>query len=266
MISLITKPISNCKLESIDRENDIFLGKIHALYQAYGMGGVCRFYTQDDRLLISVLGNDAVIAKLPNAKSTAEPFSDESAEELASFLYAGFVHVALLPSDIMRGLEPYFDCTHRYNHIMCCQDINIDGENPDNQANGQVSAKMDDNPDLDDVYKIIDGNFPVEYTSWMADLSHRIRHGISKVYLFDGVSTATALYETADMVFLTQVATLESARGQGIASRMLKDICTEYHRRGQSVWLVCRESKRKFYERIGFKKVGDAVNIYSVDS
>lgn len=254
MISLITDA---CQLENIDGKNDILIGKIHALYQAYGMGHVCRFYAQDDRLLISVLGNDAVIARLNDGV-----FSGESAAELAAFLYAGFVHVALLPPEIMRGIEPYFACEHRYNHIMCCKAVSIYSGKCDNQAESELNA----NPDLDAVFRIIDGNFPVAYTSWLADLSHRVRHGISRVFLCGGVSTVTALYETADMVFLTQVATLESARGKGIASRMLRQICAAYHARGKDVYLVCRDSKRGFYERIGFEKTGDAVNIYSVVS
>jgi predicted GNAT family N-acyltransferase len=262
VISLITDA---CKLGSIDSKNDIFLGKIKALYQAYGIGSVCRFYTQDGNMLISVLGNDAVIAN--SGKSGT--FDDESAAELASFLYAGFVHVALLPPEIMQGMEPYLVCEHRYNHIMCCQHVNIDGKKADSQADCDLGAgmpEMDANPDLDAVFRIIDGNFPVEYSSWLADLSHRVRHEISKTYLYGGVSTVTALYETGDMVFLTQVATLESARGRGFAGGMLRAVCAEYHSRGKSVFLVCRESKRGFYERVGFKKVGDAVNIYSVDS
>lgn len=52
-------------------------------------------------------------------------------------------------------------------------------------------SEIDFNPALDDVYGILTEGFPnlSDYSLWLADTSHRIRHGISRVMTYKSCTT-----------------------------------------------------------------------------
>lgn len=232
------------QISSVELDNDsIFAGKILTLRDAYGVENCCRFYKQKQNLTISALGRDVVIA----GASSSDP------EELAAFLRMSDARTVLLPAPVMRQLEDFLPCEKRYNHIMRydCAD------NP----NG-FTDNLDRLPDLDVVFGIIKDEFPIEYSSWLTDLSHRIRHGFSVTYLLENASTVTALYDRDGTIFLTQVATLPECRGKGLATRLLRGVCGTYKASGKESVLICRDARLAFYEHVGFVKVGEAVNIY----
>ncbi|MDR1755329.1 MAG: GNAT family N-acetyltransferase [Eubacterium sp.] len=217
---------------------DIYEGKIKVLYRAYGIKqNFCSFFMQDKSLLISRLDRDYIIKIFDD---------DYDAEELAAFLNASNAKGLFLPSELLKQLAPYVHALElRYCGIM-------------EYRGGHKPDIIDGSPDLTDIFNILKNDFYIEYSSWLTDVSHRVRHGISKVFLYRSASTVTALYDADGQVFLTQVATKSELRGQGLASGMLKEVAGRYTNDGKITSLVCRNALIPFYEKTGFVKTGEA--------
>lgn len=56
-----------------------------------------------------------------------------------------------------------------------------------------------------------------DYSLWLADTSHRIRHGISRVMTYKSCTTASISYDIDNHVLVGQVATKIASRGGGFA-------------------------------------------------
>lgn len=95
---------------------------------------------------------------------------------------------------------------------------------------------------------------------WHADLSHRIRHGMSRVFTLDGSCTGTLYFTEEGQLALSQLATLPSARGQGLARRMIGHIAAAVRADGQAFERMILMSQNAasdgFYEHIGFRRIG----------
>lgn len=94
------------------------------------------------------------------------------------------------------------------------------------------------------------GNFD----SWYVDISHRIRHGVSDLYLFDS-TTITKQFNINGFVFLSNIATAESARGCGTAKKLLYLLAERYREEGAEAYLFALDHRKSFYESIGFDSV-----------
>ncbi len=240
MISLIS---DNKLLEEL-KFSDIYEGKIKVLYQAYGSDyDFCSFYKQDNSLIMSKLDRDFVI------KSYTE---DYDAGELAAYLKANRATSVFLSESVLRQLEPCITGEYLYNNLM-----EYIGEYEEHE--------LDEKPKLDEVYSILKHGFNINYENWITDVSHRIRHGISKTVLYKNASTVTVLYDRDDIVFLTQVATLPECRGKGLATEMLREVSGRYSKMGKRVLLVCRDKMQSFYENVGYKRIDSAAQIYRLD-
>ena len=121
------------------------------------------------------------------------------------------------------------------------------------------------NPPLDEVFPVIKDGFPdVEYDGWYTDMSHRIRHGIAKVYLYNG-ATVTAAADMNGAVYLTLLASAKAARGTGAAKNMLRSLGTQFEKQGKEPCILCREELVPFYNKAGFYAAGKAMTIYGVN-
>lgn len=240
MITQITDELELIQLEYYD----IYEAKIKTLHTAYGMNyPFCRFFRQDDSLIISQLDRDFVVAQ----------YSHFGAAELAEFLRANRATGVFLSAETLDALLPYIRGEYLFNNLM---EFSVQPETGHN-------ALLDPLPKLDEVYNILCTSFTLNYETWLTDVSHRVRHDISRVYLYDGKTTATVLYDEDDIVFITQVATSPHSRGQGLAKTMLHEIAAAYP--GKSVRLVCRDAMLGFYENAGFTRIGSAAQIYRLD-
>lgn len=120
----------------------------------------------------------------------------------------------------------------------------------------QSDELINENPKLDDVYKILSEGFPnlLDYGLWITDTSHRIRKGISRVYTYKNCTTASVLYDINDTVLVGQVATGIASRGSGYARELLywlgRKICGE----GKRAQLYALDIRRSYYAHIGFKE------------
>lgn len=97
------------------------------------------------------------------------------------------------------------------------------------------------------------------FDEWYADISHRVRHGVSELYLRDG-STVTKSFEVGGFVFLSHIATEKSARGRGGARRLLYSLARKFEGEGKAAYLFAFDHRKSFYEAIGF--VPAAEDIY----
>lgn len=129
------------------------------------------------------------------------------------------------------------------------------------------SEKTDISPDsvkvnccTDKCFKILNESFDnmLSYDDWYVDISHRIRHGISKLYLYDG-TTATQQFNINGFIFLSHIATEKSQRGRGTARRLLWMLGAEAEKRGENIYLFALDHRRSFYETIGFEPVGEDI-------
>lgn len=97
-----------------------------------------------------------------------------------------------------------------------------------------------------------------DYHSFLADVCARLNKGTAKLACIDdGTLQACAfkLFAGQTSVLLGAVATRESARGKGYASKLVKSLASE--EKNRKVFLFCRnDSLLDFYSRIGFVPCG----------
>ena len=120
-------------------------------------------------------------------------------------------------------------------------------------------SEIDFNPALDDVYGILTEGFPnqSDYSLWLADTSHRIRHGISRVMTYKSCTTASISYDIDNHVLVGQVATKLASRGGGFESRILTWLAAYLEQQGKTAVLYALDIRESFYREIGFKAVSE---------
>ncbi len=99
-----------------------------------------------------------------------------------------------------------------------------------------------------------------DFESYFLDISNRIRHGVSKVYVITNgsgeiVSTATLLAISRTSSVIGCVATNSDNRNKGLATCLVKYITDKELSSGREVYLH-REKEIKIYDKVGFKTVG----------
>lgn len=105
---------------------------------------------------------------------------------------------------------------------------------------------------LDNIFPILKDSFGItEYEEWYADISHRIRHGVSDIFLYKS-TTVTKVFDIDGFVFLSHIATAPEGRGQGTAGNFLHWLCGEFEKQGKSVYLYAKDERRTFYKQLGF--------------
>ncbi len=204
--------------------------KIRALFLAYGLGyDFCRFYRQDD-IFVSSLDGSFVLCG-----------DNADVGELSAFLrISGFSDV-FCSEKLGRSLSADLGGRSVYVHLM--------------KYNGDdYSCELSDDTALSDVYKILGDSFDIEFEPWYLDMSHRIRHGISRCYTADGCSTVTVQHNINGEALISQVATLQAERGKGRASALLKSVCTLL--RPSDVFVLCEDKLVPFYKNVGFVSAG----------
>lgn len=91
------------------------------------------------------------------------------------------------------------------------------------------------------------------YNSWYTDLSHRVRHKMSKIYTYNKVCSATAYCNIDGMLLLAQLGTLHEFRNQGLALKMIHHIANDQEN-VKTISLLSQNSvSDKFYEKNNFQ-------------
>lgn len=239
MIKLITD--TDVMLDSV-LHNDYYGRKILSYYNAYGLKyDFCRFYQITD------IGMSGFIVKF-NAVMIISSQGKLPVNELIHFIQMNSPFRVEAPWNVMCSLcdiEGYemlgrtkFEFTE---HMPECFD----------------EQKLEVSPRLDDIYEILHEGFPtlIEHGLWVTEHSHKIRHGLSKIFLYNDCTTATVIYDIDDHVLIGQVATKIEARGKGYARELLYWIGHTLRQRGKTVSLFALDYRASFYREIGFRPV-----------
>lgn len=203
-------------------------GKIRAMLLSYGIKyDFCRFFFSDS-VIIGEMSGCFVLCELGECDF----------EELADFFsFGGFLEI-FCSEKAGRALSKPLECWQEKVNLM-----RYSGE--------AISEEVEKDPPLDKVFEVLSSAFPINYELWYTDMSHRIRHGVTRLRMLEN-STLTIQYELNGEAFLSQIATKTEFRGKGNASRLISAVCAELEK--SAVYLVCEDSLRGFYERLGFVK------------
>lgn len=172
--------------------------RIKAWFEAYGFKyDFCRFYEISQEFLFgyaAILNSSAVIAVVGN---------DFDMEELEFFIMSSGVQSIEMPRNLAQKLKlsGYNSCERIFFNFV-----------PGKYPNDMIVEK---NPRLDDVFGILRTSFPIEdnYALWLTETSHRVRHGISRVYLYKD-TTAELCFKGDGCAFFGQIATAPQSRGK----------------------------------------------------
>lgn len=201
--------------------------KIRALFLAYGGEyDFCRFFRQGNTFLAALDGS-FVIAEQPGA----------DIEELAQFLALhGFTDIFCSES-LGQALIPLLSADFTPVNLM-------------EYAGGKGGALPGDcSPS--EVWRIIGSRFGIQFEPWYLDMSHRVRHGISRC-ISDGRAALVIQHELNGEALISQVSVLEEYERQGIAGALLRQVSAAIPGKVQ---VVCEDSLCGFYERCGFRRV-----------
>lgn len=224
--------IKKLELEGKCSDAHPLLTKIKALIKAYGCDyPFCRFY-QGDNVIISRYYYSCMV-----------------------YIYGDY--------DIDEVIE--FVLSYQFTFIQCNQKLDM-GDNF-NYTSGNIyenaadtsKVKMILNDSIKECFNIVGDSFyssfdKEQYERWYADMSHRVRHGVSKIYNKDGKSSVCLYAYDEDIVILSQIATKKEFRRQGIAKEIVNAVCDEY--KGRCIMLYSKnKDSNRFYEKIGFKCV-----------
>ncbi len=205
--------------------------KIRALFDAYGAKyDFCRFYRQDDGY-ISVLDGSIVIC-------TGEG-CDYS--ELADFLrIQGFSDV-FCSETAGKKLANALDRTYELVDLM-------------KFSGGTSYFDFDTDVPLSDVFEIIREGFDIEFEPWYLDMSHRVRHGVTRCCTLNNKAALVIQHDINSEALLSQVATLKAHRGEGYAKKLVTSVAASLA--PSEVFIVCEDALVSFYEKCGFEVVG----------
>ncbi len=231
---------------------DYYGRKILSYYKAYGLEyDFCRFYEISEGTL------HGFIVKF-NSVMIISTQCDLPVNEIIHFIQMNKPFRVEAPQQII------------------CHLNNIDGykmlgrtkfEFTDHMPDEFDTKKLDISPRLDDIYEILHEGFPTltEYGLWITEHSHKIRHRLSKIFLYNECTTATVIYDIDDHVLIGQVATKIDARGKGYARELLYWIGHTLNQCGKTVSLFALDYRASFYREIGFRPVS-IENVIQMDN
>ncbi len=221
-------------------KNGVEAQKIRALWMAYSAKyDFCRFYASENAV-VCVQDGDAVLC-----------VTGESCDfdELADFFTFCGVRKIFCSEEAGKRLSKLIGCKLQSVNLMCF-------------AGEPLSAEIETAPPLQEVFEVIQQAFLLSeaaYEPWYLDMSHKIRHGVSKAYRLGG-SVVIVQYHQNGEALLSQVATLPSERGKGNAAKLIKAVCAEYI--GSAVRIICSDELIPFYRKIGFVEESKKCNLF----
>lgn len=219
------KRISSPEEMSALPEKGVEAQKIRSLLLAYGIKyDFCRFFISENAF-IAQLNGDYIICDC----------GETDISELASFLdFSGFASV-FCSDRIGENLSKTLDLRAKKVYLM--------------RFLGNPSAEKPDILSPNEAYSIIKTGFDFEFEAWYLDMSHRVRHGISRFYGLFGSALAVQ-YAINGEALISQVASLPEKRGKGFASRLISAVCNELQ--DFAVYVLCEQELEGFYQKNGF--------------
>ena len=210
--------------------------KIRALLKAYGTSyDFCRFFSHNGNSFLADMGGSFVLCAGENA----------DAEELARFLLFNGCAELLCGFDVGGSINRFLGAKRTEINVM--------------RFTGRgVPEKTEHEPPLADIYAIVGGVFGFDFEPWYLDMSHRIRHGVTRCRRLEG-SALVIQHEINGEALISQVATVPEQRGRGLASRLLSSACAELS--DSEVFVLCEDKLVSFYKKNGFEVCGRKVQL-----
>ncbi len=210
-------------------EKGVEAQKIRALWLCYGSKyEFCRFYSADYAVICELNGS-FVVCELRKL------YSVEFDELNSFFLFHGYSEI-FCSEYIGKELSEAISCSAKRVELM-------------RFCGKAESCILEENPPLEEVFKILKTGFSIEFEPWYLDMSHRIRHGVTRFFRL-GDSVAAVQHELCGEALLSQIATLPKSRNKGNASRLISAMCAKLD--GSDIFIICEDSLEKFYEKNGF--------------
>lgn len=217
---------------------DYYSSKIRSYIDAYGMRyGFCRFYSVSDGLATGSI-------MLLNGAAVMGGNMIES-DEISDFIKMES------PSSI--------ECPRGLASRMKFRDFSM---------NRRVLFRMESDPDFDEdtfsrgldspvslqqMFTILNSCFDgLQYDLWYTDMSHRMRHEISRPFTYRSCTCASIDLIDSGKAYISGVATMPAERKKGNASGLLKYIAALLERNGIQGYLWAMESKSPYYRKMGF--------------
>ncbi len=205
--------------------------KIRALFNAYGAKyDFCRFFRQNN-CYISALDGSFVVSE----------GTDTDYNELSGFLRMNSFSDIFCSELSGKKLAKALNCD--------CELVNLM-----KFVGGAAECDFDKDTPLSDVFSIIREGFEIEFEPWYLDMSHRVRHGISKCCVLDGKAVLVIQHDINGEALLSQVASLKAHRGEGFAKKLVTSVASSLA--PSEVYVVCEDALTEFYEKCRFVAVG----------
>ena len=237
---------------------DYYSLKTLAALNAYGMDySFCRFYSVEEGLAsgCAMLYNSAAVlsGQLINEEELADFIRINSPDTVECPRYTGS-HLSAEGYIFPDEYEP----KRRLLFSML----------PDKDFDEKSFKKgLDDPVSLHQMFIILNscfGNF--QYDLWYADMSHRIRHEVSRAFTYKSSTCAAIDFCLEGRAYISAVGTLPGARGKGQCGGLLKHIAALLSRNGIEGYLWCFEDMEKFYSGLGFKLIDDDIILIKRDN
>lgn len=195
------------------------------------------------------LENDEPTAAISRIDGNMTIFCEEANEELTEFINA--VGFSTILAD--KHIFPKYWSGEAVMRLACKAEIKaVDGN----------CTETDKNPTIREVYAIPEKcrgeGFEVpDFNSFYPDMSHRVRHGLARIFALrvngQAVACCMTSAETKSCAIISGVAALPEMRGKGYASRIVMDMISSLGDR--DIFVFCREELISFYNRLGFRMI-----------
>lgn len=245
---MITKIDSKTAYRLLGNEKDVLSLKIGANLKAYEGYDFASCYAGRN-IFIGRYYDDLVIR-------TKGGLSEEDLEELSLFLKICGFKQAICSLETGKRLEG-LGWNNCFENVLFMFSSNLI---PENEAYPDFS-ELAENPPLEEVFPIVKDGFPnIDHDCWLTDVSHKIRHNISKVYVYNGASV-TVMADINYGVFLGTLATKNEFKGKGSAKSLLRSVGAHYEKQGKEVSILCKQELIPFYKKAGFYEYGKTITV-----
>lgn len=206
-------------------EHGVEAQKIRALWLAYGAKwDFCRFFRQGSSYLGALDGSFIFCED-----------QDTDFEELAEFL-------------VMCGFSDIICSEHAGKVLSGLMNANFHKVNLMTYNGSKIEGDLPKEVQPSEIWEIIEKRFSPAFEPWYLDMSHRVRHGVSKCFS-DGKAALVVQHDINDEALVSQVSVLPEVEGKGYASALLHNVCA---RLNSKVQVICENSVCMFYEKNGF--------------
>ncbi len=233
--------------------NNHYSRKIKSNFLAYGVK-----YEFSRFFIICEDGIDFGLINLFNSSMTVSTFSnfilnENFVNDLVTFINMNLPDTIEIDKSIAIKIKQQLECdykaTDRMDFKFCEHDFH-------------TSMTVNEVPQLDKVFNVVSQCFPSlknSYQSWITDTSHRIRHGLSQIFMIGDFTTAYIHYIIDGCAVVGQVATLPESRGHHHARELLYYIGDKLSQNNIEVHLFARSHRVSYYKEIGFLPLSEDI-------